>query len=84
MLIPHDKLQPETLLRLVEEFVTRDGTDYGEQDATIETKVADVMRALRRGQVVVVFDEEAQSANLLDRVTYDQFQGSVAGKSPRQ
>jgi hypothetical protein len=42
MLIPHQKLSESALLGLVREFVTRDGTDYGEREATLERKVADV------------------------------------------
>ncbi len=39
MLIPHRELSPEALQGLIEEFVTRDGTDYGESEAALATKV---------------------------------------------
>jgi uncharacterized protein YheU (UPF0270 family) len=63
--IPAARLSAETLRRLVEEFVTRDGTDYGRTEKTVEQKVADVMRQLRRREVRVIFDTETQTANLV-------------------
>ena len=44
MLIPWQDLSPETLENLIESFVLREGTDYGEHERTLEQKVADVIR----------------------------------------
>jgi hypothetical protein len=63
--IPPIRLSAKTLRRLIEEFVTRDGTDYGRTEKTIEQKVADVMRQLRRREVRIIFDQETQKANLV-------------------
>ena len=41
MLIPWQDLSPETLENLIESFVLREGTDYGEHERTLEQKVAD-------------------------------------------
>lgn len=30
MLIPYEQLEPDTLTRLIEDFVSRDGTDNGD------------------------------------------------------
>jgi uncharacterized protein YheU (UPF0270 family) len=62
--IPWQKLQPETLLRLIDEFVTRDGTDYGIREASHETKLAQVERLLKDGKIKVVFDPETESVDL--------------------
>ena len=40
-------LSPDALRGLVEEFVSREGTDYGHVDRSLESKVRDVMRQLR-------------------------------------
>ena len=53
--IPYDQLSPEALQGVIEEFVTRDGTDYGEVEIPLETKVAQVMTQLRSGKAVIVF-----------------------------
>lgn len=59
------RLSPETLRRLVEEFVTRDGTDYGSTEKTVEQKAADVVRQLHRGEVRIVFDSDTETVNLV-------------------
>ena len=53
------------LRALVEEFVTRDGTDYGAREKSLDEKVADVTRQLERGEVRIVFDPETESATLV-------------------
>ncbi len=66
-LIPPDKLAPATLKALVEDFVTRDGTDYGEEEAGLDAKVRQVMRSLERGEVLIAFDETTESCTLVTR-----------------
>lgn len=58
-------LQPETLRRLIEEFVTRDGTDYGEHEVSLDERVSQAQARLRRGEVVIVFDAATASVTLL-------------------
>ena len=50
---------------MIEEFVTRDGTDNGYTRASLEKNVAVVMAALRRKEVVIVYDETTQTANII-------------------
>ena len=50
-----------------EEFVTREGTEYGLRDVDLATKVAQVRRQLERGEVLVFFDTEASSCQLVPR-----------------
>ena len=63
--IPYDQLSPEALQGVVEEFVTRDGTDYGEVEIPLETKIAQVLAQLRSGKAVIVFDQETESCTIL-------------------
>lgn len=67
MQIPHDRLAPETLRALLFDYVTRDGTDYGEQEVAPEHKIAQVMQQLQTGKVVIVFDAETESFDVLTR-----------------
>ena len=60
-----DALSPEALRGLVEEFVTRDGTDYGVVERSVEEKIAGVMAQLAAGEARIVFDPETESANIV-------------------
>ena len=64
ILIPYDQLEPETLTRLIEDFVTRDGTDNGD-DTPLQTRVLRVRQALAKGQAFILFDLESQQCQLL-------------------
>jgi hypothetical protein len=63
--IPYDQLNPDTLRRMIEEFVTRDGADWAEVGCALEDKVAQVLQQLRSKKVKVVFDLASQTANLV-------------------
>ena len=58
-------LQPATLRALVEEFITREGTDYGEVERSLEDNVKDVMTQLERGTAAIEYDEESSSCTLV-------------------
>lgn len=65
VVIPLDKLEAETLASLVEAFVNREGTDYGVVERSLEDKVEDVLRQLRRQEALVVFDPETETINIV-------------------
>jgi uncharacterized protein YheU (UPF0270 family) len=65
MRIPHDQLDPDTLQNLLEEYATRDGTDYGEREVSLSDKVASLRRQLRSGEVVIWFEPGEESVNLV-------------------
>ena len=72
MIIPWQDLAPETLDNLIESFVLREGTDYGEQERSLEQKVNDVKRQLKSGDVVLVWSELHETVNIMPR---KQFHG---------
>jgi len=65
--VPHAQLAPEVLRRLIEEFVTRDGTDYGAIERTLAEKVAIVVRQLEAGEVAIVVDAESETVDIVVR-----------------
>ncbi len=67
MIIPFERISPDALQGLVEEFITREGTDYGWEEVTLATKVEQVKHQLRRGEVVIVFDPASESVSLLTK-----------------
>ena len=65
--IPASKLSPEALDGLIEEFVTRDGTDYGLREHTLDEKKHDLSRLLERGEVVIVFDVTSETCSIVPK-----------------
>ena len=65
--IQYDQLSPEALHGVIEEFVTRDGTDYGEIEVPLETRMIQLMNQLKSGKVLIVFDIESETCNILKR-----------------
>jgi uncharacterized protein YheU (UPF0270 family) len=65
--VPHAELAPELLRRLIEEFVTRDGTDYGAVERTLGEKVAVVMQQLESGEVAIVVEAESETVDIVTR-----------------
>lgn len=61
MRIPPAKLSPETLRAVVQEFVTRDGTDY----SSVERRIESVLRQLRAGRVALHFDDRTKTCNIV-------------------
>jgi len=64
MIIPWQDIDPETLNNLIEHFVLREGTDYGESELTMEQKVQHVRQQLAAGEAVIVFSELHESVDI--------------------
>jgi uncharacterized protein len=77
IVVPHDRLRPETLRALLEEFVTRDGAVQGHTDTVLEDKIAAVQRQLASGKAVIVFDQATETASI--RLAADLPRGPGAG-----
>ena len=65
MKINHRDISADALSQIIESFVQREGTDYGEREFSLAGKVAQVRAQLDAGQVHLVFDPESESVNLL-------------------
>ncbi|MEO6079994.1 MAG: YheU family protein [Steroidobacteraceae bacterium] len=63
--MPHSALSSQALHGLVESFVLREGTDYGDREFTHEQKVAQVIAQLERGEARILYDPETESVTLL-------------------
>jgi len=63
--IPCEQLSPETLRAIIEEFVTRDGTDYGEIEVQLEQKIRQVQKELLSGKAVILFDTKDQICDIV-------------------
>lgn len=74
MIIPHHRLATSTVDNLIEEFITREGTDYGLVEFCLSEKVAQVKQQLLLGEVCIVFDEVTETVNLISAESYFQSQ----------
>jgi len=67
MIIPYEELSAEALRGLIEEFVTRPGTDTGYTEGSLEDNVEMVMMQLKLGDILVVYDATLQTANIVHK-----------------
>jgi uncharacterized protein YheU (UPF0270 family) len=65
IVIPHAALAADVLRGVIEAFVLREGTDYGEREFSLEQKVVHVMGQLERGDVQILFDPTSQTVDLV-------------------
>ena len=63
-IIPVNKLSAKALKGVIEEFISRGGTDYGVIEASMETKFKQVKYKLENGLAVLVFDDETETTNI--------------------
>ena len=63
-IIPAHRLSAGALRGVIEEFISRSGTDYGAADASMETKFKHAKASLLNGSVVLVFDDETKTTNM--------------------
>ena len=65
IVIPYRELSAEALRGVLESFVLREGTEYGEHEVSLEQKVAQVLRQLERGEAQVIFHAEFESIDIV-------------------
>jgi uncharacterized protein YheU (UPF0270 family) len=64
VIVPHAQLTPAALRAVVESFVLREGTDYGEREYSLDQKVGHVMGQFERGEARIVFDPDTGSVDV--------------------
>ena len=65
--IPYRQLSPEALTGIIEEFINREGTDYGDKIYSLEEKRNQLLLQLEREEAFIVFDPESESCNIISR-----------------
>ena len=71
MQIPYGSLAAETLQNLIEEFVSREGTDYGDKVYSLEQKVSHVKRQLEQKTAVIIYDPHSESCHIVNQDQID-------------
>lgn len=67
MIIPPEKLTVESIRAIVESVITREGTDYGQEELSLDEKVNSLMPQVLSGEVLISYEEETESVNLLNK-----------------
>jgi hypothetical protein len=62
--VPYGDLPKDLLHAVIESFVLREGTDYGEREFSLEDKVARVVSQLKKGEAKIMFDPESESVTI--------------------
>jgi uncharacterized protein len=70
VIVPHDRISPDTLRKMVEEFVTRDWLELTDAGRTLDDKIEQVIQQLKDGMAKVVFDLTTETCNIVpvDRI----------------
>jgi uncharacterized protein YheU (UPF0270 family) len=67
MKIPANELSGDAVRAIIEEFITREGTDYGAQEYSLVDKTEHVKRQLEKGEIYIDYDVESQTCQLVSR-----------------
>jgi uncharacterized protein len=62
--VPYSEMPAELLHAVVESFVLREGTDYGEKEFSLDAKVDGVIRQLKKGEAKIIFDPATDSVTI--------------------
>ncbi len=73
-LIPCDSLESDTLVNILEDIVTRDGTDYGDYHVTLEQKCQQAIKMIQDKQAFLIFDTESETIKLIDKDQLRQYE----------
>ena len=64
--VPWSHLASAVLDALLEEFATRDGTDYGEVEYQLDQKIAQLRAMLKDSQLFLLYDSDSEEWDLVD------------------
>ncbi|WP_354623587.1 YheU family protein [Psychromonas sp. MME2] len=67
MLIPYQELSSEALDNLIESFILREGTDYGEFEISLIEKKHSILQQLKQGCIVILYSQLSNSVTLIDK-----------------
>ena len=66
VVVSHKLLSEEACQSIIDEFVLREGTDYGHREWTLLDKRRAVLRQLDAGYLKLVYDHKSQTCNLIE------------------
>lgn len=70
MIIPWQSLEESTLYNVLDSFILREGTDYGERELSLDEKRERLLAQLKADKVVIVWSELHESLDIKDKQTF--------------
>lgn len=67
MIIPYQELSPEILHAIADEFVSREGTDYGAIEISHQSKIEQVIRQVKAGEAFILYSELHESCTIISK-----------------
>jgi uncharacterized protein YheU (UPF0270 family) len=71
--IPLDSLSQEALSGVIDNFIQREGTDYGAHEVDHAVKVQQILRQLHQGHVKIAFDYESETVSIVTLGEWKRF-----------
>ena len=65
IIVPFERISPETLQSMLEEFVTREWSEISDFGYSLEEKIGQVQKQLQDGTASVVFDVTTETCNIV-------------------
>jgi len=63
--VPWDQVEPQALRALIEDYIARDGTFYGDREMAMDQKVDTVMSQFKSGEVVITWNLNLHSGDIV-------------------
>ena len=63
--VPYKRLKKDVLDSLIEEFICREATDYGEEELLFEEKKKRLLKALQEKKVKIYFEAKNETINFV-------------------
>ena len=65
VIVPLERLSAEALEGVIDDYIVREGTDYGHRDIALDEKRRTIRRQLETGHAHIVFDPTTQTTSLV-------------------
>ena len=74
MLIPYQQLDAMTLNNLIEQYILREGTDYGEVEYSLRQKTQQILAQIKNEEIFIMYSELNESVTLISKQEFQQTQ----------
>ena len=71
--IPIESLDRSIIFSIIEEFVLREGTDYGAHEVNFQSKIDEIYSKLESDEYSISYDESTESCTIIANVSLDKY-----------